>query len=66
MQIGRMWIQKKKIYNFTGSLYGISREMTDRFLECDENISAQDFYILIKDFWNERDINRLQKNKKGV
>ena len=57
---------KEKIYNFTGSLYGISREMTDRFLECDENISAQDFYILIKDFWNERDINRLQKNKKGV
>lgn len=51
-----------KIYNFTNALYGISSEMTDKFLDCKEDIGPEDFYNLILDFWKERDINRLQKN----
>jgi len=48
----------EKIYNFTSNLYGISKEMTDRFIACEDDINPEDFYTLISDFWEQRDIKR--------
>ena len=47
---------KEKIYNFCYSIYGISNEMTERLLECKEDVGPEEFRELIYAFWEERRI----------
>lgn len=45
----------EKIYNFCDNLYGLNRDMVNRFLNC--NVDAVDEYCsLLNDFWKCREI----------
>lgn len=42
---------KKKIYNFCNNLYGIEKNMVNRFLEVK---SVEEYCVLLNDFWKKR------------
>lgn len=46
--------KEEKIFNFCKNIYGISREIVERFLKCPKNIGTKVYCELIDDFWKER------------